>query len=72
MIYLQAPIGSGGGKLSLTTSILVMIMLLWVSVRTISYALWIWRNGNKIGSFMVIFVCLASVALPVYVAFFKT
>lgn len=58
--------------MSLVTSILVMLMLLWVSIRTLSFAAWNWKNDNKPGSFMVILVCLASVALPVYVVFFKT
>lgn len=58
--------------MSLFTSILVIAMLLWISIRTLSFAVWNWKHDNKSGSFAVVLVCLASVALPVYVAFFKT
>lgn len=58
--------------MSLTTSVLVLAMLIWISIRTISFAAWNWKHENKPGSIMVVLVCLASVALPVYVVYFKT
>lgn len=58
--------------MSLTTGILVIVILLLISIRTISFAVWNWKHDNKPGSIMVVLVCLATLALPVYMVFFKT
>ncbi len=58
--------------MSLITGILSAVIVIWISLRTVSFAVWNWRNENKTGSVMVILVCVASAALPLYVVFFKT
>lgn len=58
--------------MSLITGILVSAIIIWIGLRTISFAVWNWRNENKVGSVMVMIVCIASVALPAYVVFYKT
>ncbi len=44
----------------------------FIAIHTISYAVWNWRNGNRAGSAAVFLLCATSVALPVYIAFFRT
>lgn len=48
-----------------------IILIIWVAVRTLSFAAWNWRHGNKVGSVMVALISLATVALPAYIIFFK-
>ena len=57
--------------MSLKAIIPAGIVILWVFLRTLSFAAWNWKNKNKSGSFMVLLVGAASVALPVYTVFFK-
>jgi len=57
--------------LSLATRIIIVVILVWVFIRTMSYVAWNWKSNNKLGSIMALIVCLASVVLPVYVVFFR-
>jgi hypothetical protein len=58
--------------MSLITGILASVIVIWIVLRTMSFAVWNWRNENITGSVMIIILCIASVAVPVYVVFFKT
>ncbi|MEN6313009.1 MAG: hypothetical protein ABFD25_02045 [Clostridiaceae bacterium] len=58
--------------MSVVTSMITIIILAFVFIRTMSFIAWNWKNDNKFGSIMVLFVCVASVALPLYMAFFRT
>lgn len=57
--------------MSVTTTILMFLVIIWTAIRTLSYAVWCYRNNNRLGSFVVTLVCLATVILPVYLTFFK-
>jgi hypothetical protein len=52
--------------------IFATVIILWIVVRTISFALWNWKHENKAGSVMVMLLSIVSAALPLYVVFFKT
>ena len=58
--------------MSWITGFLASVIILWIVMRTMSFALWNWRHENKTGSVMVMLLSIISVALPVYVVFFKT
>ncbi len=58
--------------MSAGTMILTAILLLWITVRTVSYAVWNWKSKNKYGAFMIILVCLGIWALPIYMLFFRS
>lgn len=53
------------------TKILVLLIVIVVSMRTISYGLWNWRSNNKLGAIAVFLICMISIALPVYMTFFR-
>lgn len=57
--------------MSAAAGIITIIVITFVVIRTVSFIVWNWKSGNKSGSVMVFFVCAASVALPLYVAFFR-
>jgi hypothetical protein len=54
------------------SGLLVSIIILWIVMRTMSFAMWNWRHENKTGSVMVMLLSIITVALPVYVVLFKT
>jgi len=51
--------------------IITTIIVIAVSFRTMSYGIWNWRNNNKLGAAAVSLLSLLSMALPVYMIFFK-
>jgi uncharacterized membrane protein HdeD (DUF308 family) len=57
--------------MSWLTAFLALVIILWIVMRTISFAVWNWRHENKTGSVMVMFLSIISAALPVYVVFFR-
>jgi len=56
--------------MSLISAIIVLILIAGITINSISYALWNWKNHNRTGSVAVILVSLAAIALPVYMIFF--
>lgn len=58
--------------MSLPILILMFLLLAGITVHTAGYALWNWRNGNKVGSVVVFIVSLAAIGMPVYMLFFRT
>ncbi len=53
------------------TKILVIIIVIVVSVRAMSYGIWNWRSNNKLGAVAVFLISLLTIALPIYMTFFK-
>ncbi len=58
--------------MSLPAIIAFFAVLVLIEIRTISYAVWNWKNDNKFGSFMVLLLCISATVMPVYTAFFKS
>lgn len=58
--------------MSLPIGIIVLIALVWITIHTISYSLWNWKNKNKVGAIMVFLVSIFSIVIPVYLVFFRT
>jgi len=48
-----------------------MLIVIAISARTMSYGLWVWRSENKPGALAVFLISLVTLALPVYMTFFK-
>lgn len=57
--------------MSLTLAIAVMIFIVLIIINSLSYAVWNWKNNNRVGSIVVFMVSLVSIALPVYMIFFR-
>lgn len=51
---------------------LALLLLAYIAIHTMSYAVWNWKHNNKPGAIVVILVCLVTIALPAYVYFFRT
>ena len=58
--------------MSLALALIVLFALTVITIHTISYAVWNWRNNNKSGALLVFLICLVTIALPTYVYFFRT
>jgi hypothetical protein len=56
--------------MSLELAIIVFILVAGITVNSLSYAFWNWKNHNRIGSIAVFLISLAAVAFPVYMIFF--
>ncbi len=53
-------------------AIFVLILIAAITFNSMSYAVWNWKNNNRVGSIVVFMVSLVSIALPVYLIFFRT
>lgn len=51
--------------------IMLIILLLWVFIRTISYGKWTWDKKNRLGAIAVFIVAIASLIIPIYTMFFR-
>lgn len=51
---------------------MVILILAYGLIRTVSYAVWNWKNNNRAGSVFIMLVCIVMIALPVYILFFRT
>lgn len=51
--------------------IVLVIVLIWVFIYTSSYALWTWKEKNRLGGIMVFIVALAALVLPLYSVFIR-
>ncbi len=58
--------------MSLPALLAFAAILLFIEIYTISYAVWNWKNKNRMGSVMVFLICAAAAVLPIYMAFFRT
>jgi len=58
--------------MSIPLGILVILIIAGITIHTASYAVWNWKEGNKAGSIFLYVLCLAAVAIPVYLFFFRT
>ncbi len=51
--------------------IIILTVLLFISLHTISFGRWTWRRKNKLGAIMVYIVALMTFVLPIYSIFFR-
>lgn len=58
--------------MSVITWIVIILILAYGLIHTSSYAIWNWRNNNKMGAIFIMLVSAAMIALPVYILIFKT
>jgi len=49
----------------------IAAILIYSFIKTISYGTWTWKQKNQLGGLMVYLLAAVSVALPVYVLFFR-
>jgi len=50
---------------------IIFVILLWSFIYTVSYALWTWKDKNRLGALMIILLAVSIIALPVYTIFFR-
>ena len=51
---------------------MVILIIAYGLIRTVSYAVWNWKNNNRAGSVFIMLVCIVMIALPAYILFFRT
>lgn len=44
-------------------NIIILLVIIWISIYTISFGVWTWKNKNKLGGMMVMCIALISLAL---------
>jgi len=50
---------------------IIFVILLWSFIYTVSYALWTWKDKNRLGAVMIILLAVSIIVLPVYTIFFR-
>jgi hypothetical protein len=51
--------------------LVLVIILIWISLYTVSFGWWTWKKKNRLGAVMIFLVSFAALALPVYTLFFR-
>lgn len=51
------------------SSILIMLLVLWVCIYSFSYGVWVWKKGNRFGAFVVMCTSLLAFVLPAVILF---
>ncbi|HEY5584036.1 MAG TPA: hypothetical protein VIK78_06045 [Ruminiclostridium sp.] len=51
-------------------NIAILLLVIWISIYSISFGVWTWKNKNKFGGTMVLLFSLISLVLPGYILFF--
>lgn len=51
-------------------NLLIMLVVLWVFIYSVSFGVWTWKSRNKFGGSMVMCFALIALILPTYVLFF--
>lgn len=46
--------------------IIITMVIVWISIRTVNYGRWTWSKKNKLGGAMIMFLALASAFLAAY------
>lgn len=52
------------------TLIAMIIFLLWVFIKTLSYGKWTWDKKNKLGAIAIVIIAIISLILPISGLFF--
>ena len=50
--------------------IILIIVLLWISIYTMSYGVWTYKRKNKLGGIMIFFIALVTILLPTLTIYF--
>jgi hypothetical protein len=50
--------------------VMIILFVVFVDIRTISYAVWNWKQKNKIGAVSVIMLSIISTAITMWVSIF--
>lgn len=50
-------------------NIIIFLVIIWISIYSISFGIWTWKNKNKFGGMMIMLISLISLALPGYFLF---
>jgi ABC-type dipeptide/oligopeptide/nickel transport system permease component len=52
-------------------NIIILLAIIWISIYSISFGVWTWKNKNKFGGMMIMLISLISLALPAYILILK-
>lgn len=52
--------------------LLIFILLIWICIRTGSYAGWTWKQKNRIGSIMLYILAVSIIVIPIYAMYFRS
>ncbi|MCX7748792.1 MAG: hypothetical protein N2645_18180 [Clostridia bacterium] len=53
------------------SNILIVLLLCFIALYTVSYGWWTWKRRNRLGAFMVFALALSILALPIYSLFIR-
>lgn len=48
---------------------ILMVFLLWVFIKTLSYGKWTWNKKNKMGAIAIVIIAIAELFLPIWSLF---
>ncbi|NLI58131.1 MAG: hypothetical protein GX387_06375 [Clostridium sp.] len=51
--------------------IILIIILIWVFIRTMSYGKWTWDKKNRLGAIAIYIVAFASLIIPICIMLFR-
>ena len=51
--------------------IILIIILIWVFIRTMSYGKWTWDKKNKLGAIAIYVVAFAALIIPICIMLFR-
>ncbi len=52
-------------------AIIVMTVLLWIFIKTLSYGKWTWDKKNRLGAIIIVMIALTELILPIYTLYFR-
>ncbi len=55
----------------MVNNIIILLVIMWISIYSISFGVWTWKNKNKFGGMMIMLISLISLALPGYILILK-
>ncbi|OPZ89395.1 MAG: hypothetical protein BWY74_02742 [Firmicutes bacterium ADurb.Bin419] len=53
------------------TAILLITVLLWIFLKTLSYGKWTWDKKNRLGAIFIVIIALTELILPIYTLYFR-
>lgn len=53
------------------SKVIVLLIISWISIYSVSYSLWTWKNNNKLGGSAILVLVAILLSLSVYIAILR-
>ena len=50
------------------SKVIVLIIISWISIYSVSYSIWTWKNNNKLGGTAILVLVAILLGLSMYIA----